>query len=96
MAIIKTIEVEHNQSLFDIAIQEYGSVEAVEWLVEDNDWIYSVVDIIEAGDMLKIRNEVVHTPIRDELIHYELVSGGVETHPEGVGFWRIEKDFIVQ
>lgn len=96
MAIIKTIEVKYNQSLFDIAIQEYGGLDGAEWLVEDNNWLYSVLDIIEAGDKLKIRNEVVNTPMRDELRDYELISGGVETRPEGVGFWRVQKDFIVQ
>lgn len=93
---MKKIVVKNKQSLFDIAIQEYGNVEAVFWIIEDNDWIHSPVDIIEAGDELNIREQSMNFTTKEYLKNYEVVSGGKSTHPEGVGFWRVEKDFIVQ
>lgn len=96
MASFKDVIVKHNQSLYDISIQEFGSVEGVFWLLEDNETLYSPVDIIEAGDVLKIRDDAMHVPIKEELKHFEIVSGGVDTRPEGIGFWRIQEDFIVQ
>ncbi len=90
------IVAKHKQSLFDIAIEQYGSMEAVEWLVEDNESLNSIIDTVYAGDVFLIRDAVMNKPVQKELEYHEVVSGGIETHPEGVGFWGIERDFIIQ
>ena len=55
---IKTVEA--GQSLFDFSIQEYGDIDGVFYLVEDNpDVLTGITDDLEAGMELKVRQEPV-------------------------------------
>lgn len=68
---IVTITVKQNQSLFDIAIQYYGSIEGLQWIIEDND--ISLDADLEFGDELKIRkdqyiNKVVVNQLNSQII----------------------------
>jgi hypothetical protein len=96
MAAIKEVTVKYDQTVMDIAIQEYGKVEAVRWIVDDNADIYSAVDIIRAGEKLLLRDDVMHEPVRNELRQHEIVTGSIDSRPEGIGYWRLENDFIIQ
>ena len=53
---MKRITVKTGQTAFDIALQEYGHVQAVLWLSEDNE-----LDALEVtpGQQLLIRDEVM-------------------------------------
>ena len=58
MEIIKS---HNNQTLFDIAIQYYGHIEGVSWLLEDNPEI-------------NIGDEFTEIRIRDEYINQDIVQ----------------------
>mgnify|MGYP000713537893 CR=1 FL=1 len=58
MEIIKS---HNNQTLFDIAIQYYGHIEGVSWLLEDNPEI-------------NIGDEFTEIRIRDEFINKDIVQ----------------------
>lgn len=53
---MKRINVKPGQSVFDIAIQEYGSAQGVAILMEDND--ISALEL-QVGQELHIRDEVI-------------------------------------
>ena len=98
------IKVKDRQSLFDIAIQYLGSIEGVWTLAERNN--ISITDELEDGTILKYDSaDIIDTKVAD---HYErerlspatdiseqeintLLYGG-----EGIGYWRVEKNFVVQ
>ena len=54
-----TFQVQAGQSLTDIALQLYGSVDGVFLLLDDNPSLGSLTPILEAGQKLKIRPELV-------------------------------------
>lgn len=57
------VKVRQGQSIFDIALQYYGSIEAVQWLITDNN-----IDLnasLEVGRQLTIRNEVYNQAVVD-------------------------------
>jgi hypothetical protein len=54
----KTITVQEGQNIYDIAVQEYGGVDAVEYLQTDNPTkIQNLNATIAVGDTLLIRKE---------------------------------------
>lgn len=55
------------QSAWDIALQEYGSIEAIAWMMADNNISgeFVVGDLEQEGQVLKIRDEVVNQSITD-------------------------------
>lgn len=58
------ITVEQGQDIFDIAIQEYGGVDALFVVLEDNASIDLTTEL-QAGDVLSIRREPASTLISD-------------------------------
>lgn len=88
---MRVIEVKHNQNLFDIALQEYGNVAGCFWLVEDND-LNGITDNLNIGQELVVRDEVLNRLVKSHLTT-EVIATGVDA--EGIGFWEINKDFIV-
>lgn len=59
-------EVLPGQSLFDLALQHYGSVEAVEWLLLDNPG-RALTDLPAPGTRLLIRPEVMDRRVKQYL-----------------------------
>ena len=92
------IKVLNGQSLFDIAIQSAGSIEAVFDIALANG--ISITDDLEPGTVL-----VVPAVLNRQVAEYYRVNGiqpatgiTVSDAPalqEGVEFWGIEYDFIV-
>ncbi len=85
------------QSLYDIAIQECGSVEAVIAIAILND--ISVTDELQIGQLLQIP-EPVNKPIADYYKSRNLkpaTAGNLDlkNQDEGIGFWSIGNDFII-
>lgn len=85
------------QSLFDIAIQEYGSLDKVFDLAEENG--VSITDECEAGTILKC-----NTDNKSNIVNYldvkgikpvTGVSGSISFKPGGIGYMAIGVDFIV-
>ena len=49
--------IKEGQTLLDIAIQKYGSIEGIAFLLEDNPGIIEVTDSLISGTMLNIRDD---------------------------------------
>lgn len=54
----KTVIVKQGQTMFDIAIQEYGSVEAIGMLMEDNPQIVELTAIDLGGTKVLVRQPI--------------------------------------
>lgn len=93
---MQTIEVRRGQSLMDIAVQEFGTVEAVFDLVQDNN-LRGITSNVYHGDELKIRNSSVGN--RQKLayikVHQPIATITNSERARGIGFWSIGKDFVV-
>ncbi len=91
---MRTIKVKKDQGLADIALQEYGHVEGVFLLVEDNTGLIGITDNIYKGDELLIRAESINSPMQNFLADYDIatVKGA---RGEGIGYWNINQDFKV-
>ncbi len=64
---MKTITVLDNQTVQDVAVQYYGSVEGQWWLMTDNAVINSLTDRLNAGDKLLIRSD---SAISRDIVEY--------------------------
>ncbi|MBY0244932.1 MAG: hypothetical protein K2Q03_05705 [Sphingobacteriaceae bacterium] len=92
---MRRIEVQYKQTLLDIALQEYGSIDGVYWLVEDNG-LDSIIDNVAVGQLLIIRNDVVNMGMRNFLQTYKVSTADEQTQATGIGFWVLEQDFKIQ
>lgn len=90
---MRTINAKKHQTLFDIALQEYGDAQGVFWLVEDNG-LLGVVDTLKDNQPLKIRPQAVNAAMRDYLRPYEIATGET-ARGQGVGFWFVQDDFVI-
>ena len=61
----KKIEVQNNQTIYDIAIQEYGDVEGVKQILNDNPGIDLDVDIVPKSILI-----IGADPINKEVVEY--------------------------
>ncbi|MGA0556524.1 LysM peptidoglycan-binding domain-containing protein [Larkinella sp. VNQ87] len=84
------------QSLLDIAIEAYGDVEGLHWLLEDNPTLSGPSDRLRAGQVLLIRTEVVNVRFKaylNDFAPFATVTG--DDQPEGVGYWFLN-EYTVQ
>lgn len=90
---MRTISVKKDQSLFDIALQEYGDVEGVFWLVTDNK-LNGVTSNVFKDQELLIRDEVINRNMKEYLSQFDIatVKGA---RGIGIGYWQIGGDFKV-
>lgn len=79
----------------DIALQEYGSVAFVFEIVRDNK-LNGVTDNVYEGDRLLITGGAGNLRIKTFLEGYEIATLDDEARAAGIGFWEINKTFIVQ
>lgn len=83
------------QSLFDIAVSEYGNVSGTAWLVIDNN-LNGPTDRIYPGQELLIRPDTINMRARLYLTdHPTIATITHEDQPEGIGFWALE-EYVVQ
>lgn len=93
---MRNIEVKYGQSLFDIALQYYGSIEAVFWIVEDNN-LNGIVDNVYEGDTLQIRDTVMNKQIVTELSKVAVATIYNESdRASGIGYMQVERDFDIK
>ena len=92
---MRSIKVKIDQSLADVAIQEYGDIGGLIYLVQDNANLLGITDNIYPGDELFIRNEIINRPMVDYLRPFDIATVK-SCRGEGIGYWAIERDFIVQ
>ena len=69
---VKTIVVKGRQTLWDIAIQEYGSIEGVEQLIADNPGLVDYESNLVAGTLLKVKSDAVDKDVVDFFTKNEL------------------------
>lgn len=91
---MRTVTVKSGQSIWDIALQEHGSVAAVDWITEDNN--IGLCDYIPPATKLAVREEVIDKQIVDyyKNRNIELSSEAEKLH--GIGQWAIEINFEIQ
>ena len=84
MSDFKIILVEHGQNIIDIALQEYGNIEAVRLVIDDNDLSFD--SSLEPGRSLNIRKDLAYKPNSNESYQdvavqkrYELDSRRINT-----------------
>ncbi|GAB2586651.1 hypothetical protein [Spirosoma areae] len=83
------------QSLFDIAVEVYGDVDAVFWLLEDNPGV-GLTDRLQVGQSLNIREAKMNPRQAAELALYSpFQTIDEEDRPEGIDYWLID-DYEVQ
>ncbi len=85
---MRITEVKYQQSLADVAIQHYGDVMGVYWLVEDNN-LRSVVDVIEHGKKLIIREQYLNKRVAEELKLKDVATMDTPCEPVGIGFEQV-------
>lgn len=69
---MRIIEVQHGQSIWDIALQEYGSVEAVFTLISDNPDVLTDLDVdLMPGQKLLIKGE----PVNRDVVNFYTAEG---------------------
>ncbi len=61
---IKEVIIEKGQTLYELSVQHYGSVEGLFLLMNDNN-ISSVNHSLQVGDKLKIKSEAIDQSIVD-------------------------------
>ncbi len=96
---VTKVKIQSGQTLFDISMRHYGSIEGVFQLASDNG-ITSITDLLPSGTELLIYLDKV---INQELVNYYETEGisvcssvysEIQTL-EGVGNWAIGIDFII-
>jgi hypothetical protein len=93
------VKLEPGQNIFDIAIATGGHIEAVLGIVKDNGISFSTM--LEAGEDVEINNPPVDKLIARYFLSRTPATGSVPTVDganklEGIDYWAIEQDFIVQ
>ena len=94
---MRTIAIESNQNVLDACLQVYGTLEAMFDLALENN--VSITDELEAGQILQHRqnNNIVanyyagrnHRPATVWVNDHQFIL-------EGIDYWGIEIDFVVQ
>ena len=92
---MQTIEVKIDQSLADIALQEYGSVNGIQLLLEDNAWLNGPTANIYPGDVLNVRETPLNKTMKTEL-STAIIATVKGARGTGIGYMRIATNFIVK
>ena len=88
------------QSLFDIALQAYGSIEGVFGLLADNPTkLVAVTDCPTPGTELKVTGVASNKYVVAEYSDYNIIPATALSASEitgtGIGFWAIGTTFII-
>lgn len=94
---MNTISVKSRQSVFDVAIQACGSVEGAIELAMLNGW--SLTEELEAGAVVMVGKEINSKVKRfydyNEICPATSISTADVIREDGIEYWAIENDFIV-
>ena len=88
----KKVVVLPGQSLFDLALQEYGSVDGVFDLIERNK-LNGPTDNVYPKEELELSDEKTAPRIHRYLSTFDL--GTLEERADGIGWMQVERDFVV-
>jgi hypothetical protein len=93
---MRSIVAKYGQSLFDIALEYYGNIQGVFWLVEDNE-LNGITDNVFDGDLLLIRDEVLNNNTVELLKTYTVATVfDPEERAEGIDYMIVEQTLIVE
>lgn len=83
--------VKPNQSLFDVAIEVYGDVQGVVWLIQDNRSLFGATDPLSVGQKLQLRDATVNGRVVGYLADFAPFQtiDAVDV-PQGIGYWKTE------
>lgn len=82
------------QSLFDIAIEVYGDVQGVVWLIQDNQ-LLGPTDPLTPGAKLTVRPAAINARAVVYLADFAPFNTITEADvPQGIGFWKTEEYLI--
>ena len=81
------------QTLFDIALQEYGTLEAANTIAAANN--IALTDSIEGIDLLlpDFDADSAAATVKRRIESYS-ISTDIDAQIEGIGFWAIQQNFI--
>lgn len=92
---MRTIHPKKNQTLFDLALQEYGDWSGCLWLLEDNrDVLRSVTDVLHPSLSLRIREVVMNGLIKNHLKGYDVATENTD-NIQGIGVLRISINTVI-
>lgn len=91
---MRTIEVTLNQSVSDLAIQYYGSIEGVFLILEDNPRVTSVNDRLQAGQEILIRSALNKKVVT--FLSEPVATLDENAMADGIGYMTIGTDFRVR
>lgn len=98
---METIKPQENQNIFDLSLQEYGSIEKVFDILEDNDK-FNITEDISVYNDLKIGREAFKKDIVEYYNSRNLKPATALTEEEeflldfsGIDYMIIEDDFII-
>lgn len=97
-----TIRPQQNQNIFDISLQEYGSIESVFDVLEDND-IFDVTEDISVYEDLEVSREAFKKDIVEYYKSRNLKPATALTTEEGlllanfsgIDYMALDDDFII-
>lgn len=97
-----TIKPQENQNIFDLSLQEYGSIEKVFDILEDND-LFNITEDLSVYKDLKIGREAFKKDIVEYYNSRNLKPATALTEEEeflmdnfsGIDYMIIEDDFII-
>lgn len=93
---METVAVKPGQNIYDIAVQETGSIEGVKQIRKLNG--FSFTQDINPGDKVQVSGEAVRKDVKQYLKLYPRIATGNDYSDqilEGIGHWAIEVDFVV-
>lgn len=82
------------QSLFDLALQIYGRLGGVFDLIVQNQ-LNGPTDNVYAGEMLRIDTHQRNGRLHAFLAPYDIATLEAQDRSTGIGWWRIQSDFII-
>ncbi|MCY4418872.1 MAG: hypothetical protein OXB93_03385 [Cytophagales bacterium] len=78
--------------MFDLALQEYGDIEGV-WQILEENGLDSILENMHAGQELEISLEPLSYALVNYLRSYEI--GTMGDRPTGIGWMALEKNFVI-
>ncbi|MCE9539753.1 MAG: hypothetical protein K8R85_11115 [Bacteroidetes bacterium] len=91
---MKQVTVENNQSIWDLAIQYYGSVDGIKQLILDNATKLNLNDSVVPGTKIIVREEmIINKPMVDYLKKKEIKPATAVSVPSASGFGDYSNDY---
>ena len=88
------ITVQPGQSLFDVALQHYGSLEGVFDIVRRNQ-LNGITENVYAGEQLEVSPQPLNARTARFLAKHSIATIEDSIRGRGIGWWQLERDFSI-